>query len=96
MQPFAKPLPGQIKPPSILNKNVFTITLTGKTHIGLKFNPRIRLIKEHLPNLTKNQLTLKPLRSQLPRTSYLVHQGTTLTGETLLLEVRFCVVLVLR
>ncbi|KAL5252649.1 hypothetical protein ACHWQZ_G015437 [Mnemiopsis leidyi] len=61
--------------------------LEGKTHIGLKFNPRIRLIKEHLPNLTKNQLTLKPLRSQLPRTSYLVHQGTTLSGETLLLEI---------
>ena len=60
---------------------------SGKTHIGLKFNPRIRLIKEHLPHLTKNQLTLKPLRSQLPRTSYLVHQGTTLSGETLLLEV---------
>ncbi|XP_063678411.1 MAP kinase-activating death domain protein-like isoform X1 [Bolinopsis microptera] len=61
--------------------------LEGKTHIGLKFNPRLRLIKEHLPHLTKNQLTLKPLRSQLPRTSYLVHQGTTLSGETLLLEI---------
>lgn len=61
--------------------------LEGKTHIGLKFNPKIRHIKECLGTIKHNELHLKPLRSQLPRTSYLVHQGTTLSGETLLLEI---------